>query len=301
MKLLPRTICPFIFVLSLTPSLSSGSTLSHLVSDIEGSTITFEKKFPYINKRVLVGISESGYIGKDIKGSVSSVTYDIPTTLTELDVVNQYYTALAQSGFQVLTECSGFACGSVASMSSALNIEAPLGYDENQEFRSFVLKNDVFITLYSTGYNNKRILNVQLTQRKQNTSTIKVNQKTINLLIDEFGQVDIPNINFKFNSDELLETSHGSIQEVANYLNGVPDYHFYIVGHTDDTGSAEYNYSLSEKRANKIKEVLILLGVDKIRLTAIGIGEYSPLENNATEKGRQNNRRVTLVKRTDLL
>lgn len=303
MKLLPFAFCASL--IALTPpstfASSNSNALSQLLSEIKGAKVIKEKKLPYINKKVLVGVSEAGYIGKDIKGSVSSVTYDIPTHLSELDVVNQYQTALVQSDFKVLTECSGYVCGSVASMSSALGIEAPLGFDENQEFRSFGLKDDVFITLYSTGYDNKRTLNIQLTQRKHNTSTIKVNENGINALIDKFGQVDIPNIHFKFNSDELLDTSMGSIEKVANYLRDVPEYHFYIVGHTDDSGNANYNQKLSERRANKIRAALIQLGIHEKRLTAIGVGEFSPVENNATENGREKNRRVSLVKRTDLL
>jgi outer membrane protein OmpA-like peptidoglycan-associated protein len=65
-----------------------------------------------------------------------------------------------------------------------------------------------------------------------------------------------------------------------------------ISAHTDSTGSHEYNYDLSRKRAGSVVEYLNNHGIEKSRLQAKGFGETIPVAGNATEEGRQQNRRV---------
>lgn len=65
-----------------------------------------------------------------------------------------------------------------------------------------------------------------------------------------------------------------------------------IVGHTDSTGTEEYNQALSERRAASIKNYLIEQGVDANIITTSGMGESQPIATNATAEGRAQNRRV---------
>lgn len=297
---LPSLIAISIASFSLDLS-SQDFSLQDLISTIEGARIIAEKNKQYMKKTVLVGFESSGYTGKEISGSVKSVTYDIPPRLLEEDVVLQYQTAFENNGFINVTTCSGVQCGSVASMSNALNIEAPLGYDENQEFRVLRINNTVFATIYATGYPSKRTLNIQLVQQAKNKSTVSLNKHYISNLINQHGKFDIPNLHFKFDSDKLLPSSNSSIKELALYLKTVPSQHFYLVGHTDDTGNAEYNQVLSQKRALAIQSKLVELGIKKDKLAAIGVGEFSPSASNDNEAGKIKNRRVELVKRSDLL
>ena len=67
-----------------------------------------------------------------------------------------------------------------------------------------------------------------------------------------------------------------------------------IVGFTDSQGSDEYNYRLSEDRARSVKNYLANQEVNPARLKAYGEGEHSPIANNKTASGRQQNRRVEL-------
>jgi len=71
-----------------------------------------------------------------------------------------------------------------------------------------------------------------------------------------------------------------------------------IEGHTDNTGSAAANQTLSEQRAAAVKQYLVAhYGVDAARLDAKGFGASKPVASNDTPEGRQQNRRVELVKR----
>ena len=71
-------------------------------------------------------------------------------------------------------------------------------------------------------------------------------------------------------------------------------------GHTDDVGGEAINQALSEQRAQAVVEYLVSRGVDRERLTPIGLGETEPIGDNTTEVGRQLNRRIE-VDLVDLL
>ena len=66
----------------------------------------------------------------------------------------------------------------------------------------------------------------------------------------------------------------------------------WIEGHTDNTGTAAYNLSLSQRRADAVRDYLIQQGVDSKRLVARGFGEEHPIAENKTSEGRAANRRV---------
>jgi OOP family OmpA-OmpF porin len=69
-----------------------------------------------------------------------------------------------------------------------------------------------------------------------------------------------------------------------------------VEGHTDDSGDALYNLTLSEQRANAVAELLIVkYGIDSARVTAKGLGESSPLVDASAENYRAINRRVVAV------
>ena len=70
-----------------------------------------------------------------------------------------------------------------------------------------------------------------------------------------------------------------------------------IEGHTDNVGVAAINQALSEKRAASVRQFLVdTYSIDGSRLTAKGLGSTKPVGSNDTPEGRQNNRRVELVK-----
>jgi OmpA family len=77
---------------------------------------------------------------------------------------------------------------------------------------------------------------------------------------------------------------------------GAPELRLRIDGHTDDVGQPAANQALSEKRAAAVKAWLVARGVDAKRLEAKGFGQTKPAAANDTPEGRQNNRRVELVK-----
>ena len=102
---------------------------------------------------------------------------------------------------------------------------------------------------------------------------------------------------FAVDSAALGGDSRGSLDQVAGVLMEYPKTAVVVQGHTDSTGSEEYNDRLSRRRADAVRGHLVGRGVAPGRLTAIGYGENSPVASNASAGGRALNRRVDILLR----
>jgi len=101
----------------------------------------------------------------------------------------------------------------------------------------------------------------------------------------------------------IKSRSHSVLNQVASVMKAHPDIVMLrILGHTDDRGEEDANLRLSQQRAVSVKEYLMTQGIDAQRLSARGYGETHPIADNATESGRQNNRRVEfhIIERSDV-
>ncbi len=101
-------------------------------------------------------------------------------------------------------------------------------------------------------------------------------------------------VNFALNSDQLMEGSETVLDNVVASLTKSPGIRLEIAGYTDDRGDPLYNRILSRRRAEAVMIYLVKHGIDARRLTAAGYGSDDPIADNATEAGRQKNRRVEL-------
>lgn len=110
-------------------------------------------------------------------------------------------------------------------------------------------------------------------------------------------------IKITFDSGILFEVNKASVQmeaknnlaNLSEILNKYQDTNILIEGHTDATGSDEYNLELSRKRAQSVANEIAGNSVDPTRFTIMGYGESQPVASNDTDTGRAQNRRVELA------
>jgi OmpA-OmpF porin, OOP family len=110
--------------------------------------------------------------------------------------------------------------------------------------------------------------------------------------LKEGNSVILKNVNFEFDRYNLLQSSESILKTLLTFLNDNPEVRLLISGHTDDTGSEEYNLELSVNRAKSVYYWLINNGIDQSRLQFSGFGKSLPLYKETGEKFRALNRRV---------
>ena len=103
------------------------------------------------------------------------------------------------------------------------------------------------------------------------------------------------NVFFATGGANLEEDSYYELDYVASVLNKYPDVKIEIAGHSDNTGDAGKNRTLSQARADVVKDRLISKGVSESRLASKGYGDVDPIDSNDTDEGRAANRRTELV------
>ena len=100
---------------------------------------------------------------------------------------------------------------------------------------------------------------------------------------------------FDTNKAEVKGTSAETLNKLADIFREYPKSFILVEGHTDSAGSEEYNWGLSQKRAESVTQYLTAQGIDKSRFTTKWYGETQPRATNETSEGKAKNRRVELA------
>ncbi len=111
------------------------------------------------------------------------------------------------------------------------------------------------------------------------------------------GKIVTYGITFDIGKSTIKPESMGEINRIVKLMNDNPDLKFEVQGHTDNTGNAASNQTLSEQRANAIVAKMVEMGIASNRLTAVGKGQSVPIADNSSDEGRAKNRRVEFVKK----
>src|SRR5262249_7296217 len=107
--------------------------------------------------------------------------------------------------------------------------------------------------------------------------------------------VDMPDVLFDTGKYSLKPGARERLAKVAGILLAYPSLHVEVEGHTDSTGTVEFNQRLSQDRAEAVRDYLIEQGVKELDISSRGFGEDQPVATNNTAAGRQLNRRVDMV------
>jgi outer membrane protein OmpA-like peptidoglycan-associated protein len=133
--------------------------------------------------------------------------------------------------------------------------------------------------------------NQEMVLRKQLEGTgVSVTRSGDNITLNMPG-----NVTFATNSSDLRPEFFGVLDSVGLVLKEYDKTVIEVAGHTDSTGTEQYNQDLSERRAGTVASYLVNRGVLEMRVITVGLGESRPVADNTTEAGRAANRRVELT------
>jgi outer membrane protein OmpA-like peptidoglycan-associated protein len=107
--------------------------------------------------------------------------------------------------------------------------------------------------------------------------------------------VNINDVLFDFNKYTLKPGAREKMAKVSGILLAYPGLKLQLEGHTDSVGGDDYNLTLSQQRADAVRDFLVEQGVPVANISAVGLGKSDPVASNDTAAGRQQNRRVELV------
>lgn len=130
----------------------------------------------------------------------------------------------------------------------------------------------------------------------QETDDLKAQIAEMNARETERGLVvTLGDLLFETDRAELKGGTANHLDKLAAFLNRYPDRAVIIEGYTDNIGSEDYNFDLSQRRAESVRGYLMSQGISTDRMSASGKGEGSPVASNGNVTGRQMNRRVEVV------
>ncbi len=162
---------------------------------------------------------------------------------------------------------------------------APKKINEKGYFE-FLLKNNNKYRIYVLGDN---FLTIKHDIVLRGDTTFEI----ITRSLEQGKPIVFEKLEFGSNSDKLRASIQPQLDYIVKFLERYPMYRLSVEGHTDSDGAAEYNLSLSERRAEKIANYIIVSGsFDVGRVTAKGYGETKPLVPNDTDENKRKNRRV---------
>jgi len=129
-------------------------------------------------------------------------------------------------------------------------------------------------------------------ERDQCPNTLKGGRVDAQGCLLKNQSITLNNLTFELNSATIAASSRPTLDQLVKSLNTQTDFNVLVAGHTDSSGSDQYNHNLSEKRAAAVANYLISQGVEKTRISHKGYGESQPIASNKTVSGRAMNRRV---------
>lgn len=291
---------------------------------IEGTEIRGFAYNEYDEAEFVTGFADRKLERTRVGGKRTRMVYLGPEALSLVEVFKNYGVALAELGERKTIYSCDVKCAS--NLGSAFvwapNARVPVSHHDmnlmyasglgiayrDQGYAYLTVTNEqnrYHISIYSaflTGFQarslaNRRAIHVDILEEAGFSPTLQVvTPDEITQGIAEKGRIALYGILFEFDSDVLTADALPALEAIATALNNDPNLTIYVVGHTDNQGSYEYNVSLSQRRAAAvIRKLTSDFGIASERLTSVGVGPVAPVASNKSEAGQALNRRVELV------
>ncbi len=137
---------------------------------------------------------------------------------------------------------------------------------------------------------------LRIVEKEAMVQEVVADAKSLMSDIQAKGSASVYGIYFDFDKADIKPESEPAIKEIAKLLQENRGLKLYVVGHTDNVGTIDYNMKLSKARADAVmKELVTKYKITAERLKSYGVGQLAPVSSNKTDEGRAKNRRVELV------
>lgn len=124
----------------------------------------------------------------------------------------------------------------------------------------------------------------------------ELRQRGIDVRDTERGVVvNLPDVLFAHGKADLTPEAVATVVTISDILKLAPERTIAVEGHTDDVGTIDYNYKLSDSRGKRVAQELETAGIPSARISTRAFGETTPIATNRTEEGRTRNRRVEII------
>lgn len=151
--------------------------------------------------------------------------------------------------------------------------------------------------------NDAAVARDQATSAQRDASSARLETEQLARLVAELNARDtdrglvvtLGDVLFATGQSTIVGANNSNLARLAVFLNQYDDRTVTIEGHTDSVGAESANMSLSQSRADAVRNYLVREGVASSRLISMGKGEGSPISSNVTDTGRQQNRRVEVI------
>ncbi|MEJ2567821.1 MAG: OmpA family protein [candidate division WOR-3 bacterium] len=213
----------------------------------------------------------------EVEGKFYRAEYRIKegfTRLSDIQVIRNYQNAIKKIGGVVVHERSGSNYGT-----TYLQLSKP---------------GKTWWVIVSS--HNGKQYEVTVVEKAEMVQEIVADAKSLMSDIQATGHASVYGIYFDFNKADIKPESEPAIKEIAKLLQENKVLKLYVVGHTDNVGSIDYNMKLSKARADAVmNELVTKYKISPDMLKSYGVGSLAPVASNRTEEGRAKNRRVELV------
>ncbi|MDO6527878.1 OmpA family protein [Motilimonas sp. 1_MG-2023] len=300
------------------PEPDEENTADHpLLSRFPGSYLVASSRSDFELYPLITGIMKDDKIpNKMVEGKVTTLNYRIDKQVGTYATHKNYLNALQAAGFTVITECPAKTCGNELLWhnysdtvfksrhhTNFQNLKSRSNYYFFSAEKS-TPEGKIYLSMVSAQLFNTHPVElvVDIIEEKSiSQANLNINSDSLIKAIAAQGKVALYGIEFDFDQHTIKPSSTQQLTEIANFLNEKPEVALYVVGHTDNKGSYEYNQDLAEKRATEVVNTLVSqFKIAASRLQPVGVGPVAPKAANDTDGSRQQNRRVELVLKAPL-
>ena len=311
----------------------AGSADHAQIKRVTGSEIFFGSKADFGQLKLAMGkIEWSGaeakvkpYESTKVEGKLMTNYYKLPERMLVLEAFRNYEQELRDGGFEILFSGQGEEVETVGYNNQIareiLNMKGTYGtpeekaqwpFQHTEESKAGYITarkkgetGELYVSVYLVSNTHDKWLDIpvertlvrldvcELKAREQRMELVKSEEMASEISLN--GRIALYGILFDFDKATLRPDSEATLAEISKLLTEKTNLRVLVAGHTDASGSFEYNRKLSQERADSVVADLVRRGISRERLFPVGISYASPVANNNTDDGRAKNRRVELV------